>query len=498
MTTTTFLKKANIYRDVIHDTITTTAIASAIINSPYFQRLRYLQQLGVCFLVFPNANNKRFEHSIGTYHLVEKLLDSLINNSDVKEINKSLLKVPFIKKYITSLYSICIDVDIDIGKELLLDDYLIELVKIAGLCHDLGHGPLSHLFDEWLLNQDDLKDNNMIHHENRSIRILQEIINTTYVHDMPLTSFIDDNAFNFIAELINPTKDTPNNFIFQIVSNNINGLDVDKLDYICRDSFYLGLNTSFQFTRVINNVKVINDNICFPEKNSYDILKIFRKRYDLHKQFYNHKTVICIELLIKQILDRLNSIINIKSIFTSGVGSYDTFSVSNGDYDSVVGSSSGVGGDSISNMFMVDRFNELTDATIFSTTTTLLNFTSIFMDCTTIANIMFINNILKNIHSRNLYKNVYFKIVPVIEHINEEYEINEFIINNPSYNKNELIPVTIKIGYLSGNKSHPFDYIYFYDKKDNCRTLSLDSISLLTNETYQEKLFFIVYTNHLS
>jgi HD superfamily phosphohydrolase len=452
---TQFLKKANIYRDVIHDTITTTAVASAIINSPYFQRLRYLQQLSICFLVFPNANNKRFEHSIGTYHLVEKLLDNIINNSDIKEINSSLLKVPFIKDYVSNVNDDC-------NSKLLLDDYIIELVKIAGLCHDLGHGPLSHLFDEWLVTQIDCE---MMHHENRSIRILQEIINTTYVCDMPLNSFIDDNAFNFISELINPPDDTPNNFIYQIVSNNINGLDVDKLDYICRDSFYLGLNTSFQFTRIINNVKVINDNICFPEKISYDILKVFRMRYDLHKQFYNHKTVICIELLIKQILDRLDPLINIKGIFTGG--------------------------------FNVERFNELTDATIFNTTTMLSNFTDSLSCSNIIENITFINKILKNIHSRKLYKNVYFKIVPTIEHINEEYEIDNFIKNNEQYNKNELIPITIKIGFLSGNKGHPFDYIYFYDKEDNCRTLSIDSISLLTNETYQEKLFFIIYTNNL-
>lgn len=479
-----FFKKANIFRDVIHDTITTTVIASAIINSTYFQRLRYLQQLGVCFLVFPTANNKRFEHSIGTYHLVEKLLINIINNSDVKEINNSLLKVPFIKNYILSLRGTEGTEDlscIDINKDVLLDNYLIELIKIAGLCHDLGHGPLSHLFDEWLLTQDDLKDNIMIHHENRSVRILQEIINTTWIGDTLLKEFIDDNAFKFIAELINPTKNTPQNFIFQIVSNNTNGLDVDKLDYICRDSFYLGLNTSFQFTRVITNVKVINDNICFPEKNSYDILKIFRTRYDLHKQFYNHKTVICIELFIKKILDRLDSLIDIKGVFTKGFDVVGTISTDGFNVDG----------------FNVDRFNELTDATIFNTTTALLSFVFARIDDGSIANIMFINNILKNINSRNLYKNVYFKVVSVIENINEEDEINEFIKNNPNYNKNDLIPVTIKIGFLSGDKGHPFDYIYFYDKKDNCRTLPLNSISLLTNETYQEKLFFIVYTNNI-
>ena len=95
-----FLQKAKIYRDVIHDTITTTLAATCIIDSKYFQRLRYLHQLGVCYLVFPSANHTRFEHSIGTYHLVEKLLNNIMSNSTINELNKSLLKIPFIKNYV--------------------------------------------------------------------------------------------------------------------------------------------------------------------------------------------------------------------------------------------------------------------------------------------------------------------------------------------------------------------------------------------------------------
>jgi HD superfamily phosphohydrolase len=86
-----------------------------------------------------------------------------------------------------------------------------------------------------------------------------------------LNEFINKEAFEFIAELINPSSETPDNFIFQIISNNLNGLDVDKIDYLYRDSFYLGTGIPFDINRILNHVKVINHQICFPEKISYDI-----------------------------------------------------------------------------------------------------------------------------------------------------------------------------------------------------------------------------------
>ena len=76
-----FLEKAKIYKDVIHNSIITSKLATAIIDNNIFQRLRNLHQLGVCYLVFVNANINRFEHSLGTYHLTGRLLNSIITNS---------------------------------------------------------------------------------------------------------------------------------------------------------------------------------------------------------------------------------------------------------------------------------------------------------------------------------------------------------------------------------------------------------------------------------
>ena len=157
--------------------------------------------------------------------------------------------------------------------------------------------------------------------------------------------FIDNDAFEFISELINPKSDTPKNFIFQIISNSLNGLDVDKLDYLYRDSFYLGSGIPYDLSRVISHVQVIDKNICFPEKIAYDIYKIFRSRYDLHKQFYSHKTTICIEYMIRDILENLNPILNISE------------NIKNEN---------------------INKFIDLVDSTILNTANILQNFDSIY------------------------------------------------------------------------------------------------------------------------
>lgn len=480
-----FLDKAKIYRDVIHDTITVSRAANCIINTKYFQRLRYLHQLGVCYYVFSNANHTRFEHSIGTYHLAQKYLNNLIQNSEPRDINKTILQVPFIKNYaLTNLNLDDTEENIKFLQNLkshIVDDYIVELIKIAGLCHDLGHGPFSHLFDEWLHCKEDLHDVEVseesidfLEHENRSIVILKKIIETSFIEEdgeiFRLSEFINEDAYNFIAELINPNSETPTNFIFQIISNNLNGLDVDKLDYLCRDSFYLGLNTPFQLSRIIDNVKVLDSNICFPEKVSYDLYKIYRTRYDLHKQFYNHKTVISIEYMIRSIMDKLDNFLKISDI------------VKNKD---------------------IDGFIELVDSSIFTTTSIIkqLKIPNLYPNMR--KDIDEINKVIDNINKRCLYKCICQKTFPSNADLNIDELVEEHSHIIKSDDKQNIIPVLIKIGFLSGNKSHPFDNIYFYDKNNYAKLLAnTDSsvncygeISYLISHIFQEKLFFIILRN---
>ena len=467
----TFLK------DIIHDSIELTPIAKAIIDTSIFQRLRYLHQLGCCYLIFPNANNNRFEHSIGTYHLAGLVLERLAKNSNHCEINKALIEVFFIRKYLLKHFELE-DTEENIRfleniNTCLMDDYLIELIKIAGLIHDIGHGPFSHLFDEWIhtINKNnELEGSQMLEHEQRSIMLFHEIItdkkNKFGDDEYYISNFINMEAFEFISELINPTNTTPTNFVFQIISNSLNGLDVDKLDYLYRDSFYLGSGNPYDLSRVISHVQVINKNICFPEKISYDIYKVFRSRYDLHKQFYTYKTTICIEHMIRDIMHNLDPILKISSTIKNN---------------------------------QLEKFIELTDSTILDTAKILREHPSIYELYK--KQIDSIQKIINKINTRDIYKCVY----------SETFQIDEIITNKEIFNKfkNTINPkdidvewlnldspkldiVRLKIGLLGGNKSHPLDTVYFYNRNNTSILLDKTKISHLMTPLHQEIIYYII------
>jgi HD superfamily phosphohydrolase len=263
--------------DNIHGYINIDELASSIIETPIFQRLRNIHQTGVLYLVFPTARHSRFEHSIGTYYL-SKLMITNIKNSN---------------------------------KELNISEEIISLVSIAGLCHDLGHLLFSHLFDnEFIPNLEHyeqlkiLTDN--IYHQNRSTYLLKYLVIKYNIN-------LNNDQLQIINDLINPNnyllqynkwndKYKIGTWIFQIIANPINSIDVDKFDYITRDSYNIGLKLNFDYIKIINNAKVINNNICYSLKCSEDIYNMFFIRYRLHRQFYNHKACKAIEILLVKIL----------------------------------------------------------------------------------------------------------------------------------------------------------------------------------------------------
>lgn len=468
------------FKDIIHDSIELSPIAKAIVDTPIFQRLRHLHQLGVCYLIFPNANNNRFEHSVGTYHLAGLVLERLVKNSSAQEINVALVEIEFIRQYLLKHFELKetkenVEFLVNINT-CLMDDYLIELIKIAGLIHDIGHGPFSHLFDEWIHSintNDELKNSVMLEHENRSIMLFRSIVNDKKIifgnDEYYVSDFIDENAYKFIAELINPTETTPTNFIFQIISNSLNGLDVDKLDYLYRDSFYLGSGNPYDLMRVISHIQVIDKNICFPEKISYDIYKVFRSRYDLHKQFYTHKTTICIELMIQDILLNLDPILNISSTIKNN---------------------------------RLDKFVELTDSLILDTARILKQHQSVYQLFK--KNIDIIEKITNKINTRCVYKCVYSEIFQTRECVTDEEIFDKFkLVLNPldinandewiSLNSPRFKIVKLKIGLLGGNKSHPMDKVYFYNRNNKSILLDKAKISHLLPSLYQEMIYYVIY-----
>ena len=276
--------------DNIHGYIDIDPIATSIIDTPIFQRLRSIHQTGVLYLVYPTANHSRFEHSIGTYHLAKKMITSIAT------------KQP----------------------ELNITNELVQLVSIAGLCHDLGHLLFSHLFDDCFLprlsNYQDLcnKTNN-VHHENRSIVLLNYMVER---YKISLSKY----QLKVIADLINPktseySKWKPQymvgKWIFQIISNPLNSIDVDKFDYLTRDTKAVGLKIGFDYSRIINDARVINHNgkqiICYSTQCNEDIYHMFFLRYRLHRQIYNNKTIKAVEILILKLLFEIEKTHNISN-----------------------------------------------------------------------------------------------------------------------------------------------------------------------------------------
>lgn len=221
--------------DAIHGNIALTKTAVAIIDTEHFQRLRNIKQLGPCHWVFPGATHTRFEHCIGTYHLAGLLFDSL-------KANASIASASSIPQWDST----------EAGKSLTFEECFSEkwkeCVQIAGLCHDLGHGPFSHSFEKFVKT---CSDDNWSH-EGASVALLKDLV-LKYAIQM------EECQIELISQLIlgipsmqsssEPGLSKVPLFLFDIVSNKRNSLDVDKLDYINRDCYFLGVRKSFNLMR---------------------------------------------------------------------------------------------------------------------------------------------------------------------------------------------------------------------------------------------------------
>lgn len=258
--------------DPIHKYIELEPLLVNFIDTPEFQRLRNIKQLGACYYVYSGAVHNRYEHSLGVSHLSGMLITQLKNNQP----------------------------------ELNITDRQITLIKVAGLIHDLGHACFSHFFDNLFLK--DKFDSENINHEYRSGLLLEHMIKKYNIE-------IDENECSFVNRLINPGE-KDNSYMYQIVANKQSGLDCDKFDYIVRDTYNIGLQHSLDYSRLINQARVKGGNICYPDKLIYDIYELFHIRYRLHKQIYTHPCVNQIECMILDVLNLANEEMNIsKSIF---------------------------------------------------------------------------------------------------------------------------------------------------------------------------------------
>lgn len=257
---------SKVFQDDIHGPIELSLISVKIIDTPEFQRLRNIKQLGSAYYVFPSASHNRFEHSIGTAHLARSLINEIARNQP----------------------------ELSITEDQKLN------IELAGLCHDLGHGPFSHIYDDVYLKKRIPETHKFRHHEHRSCEILARI---NRLYDIGLS----EENLSQIQRMIHPIIDEDRkNFLYQIVSNGMNGIDVDKFDYIARDTKALGIHYGFDHKRIFPYVKVINKEICFSNKVIFNIFELFDTRYRLHKQVYNHPTVKKVDMAMELLFEQLD------------------------------------------------------------------------------------------------------------------------------------------------------------------------------------------------
>jgi HD superfamily phosphohydrolase len=239
------LNKRKIINDPIYGFVTLPDdFIYELINHSYFQRLRRIKQLGLTNLVYPGALHTRFHHAIGAMYLMTEAINVLQS------------------------------------KQIEITEEEIQAVTIAILLHDVGHGPFSHALEHTIVKG--------ISHEDISDLLMQQL-NKQYNGRLTLAIKIFNNQYK-------------KKFLHQLVSSQ---LDMDRLDYLRRDSFFTGVSEGIiSSDRIIKMLNVKNDELVIEEKGIYSIEKFIIARRLMYWQVYLHKTVVSAENLLVNILVR--------------------------------------------------------------------------------------------------------------------------------------------------------------------------------------------------
>ncbi len=220
-----------------------------LLEHPFFQRLRKIKQLGLSYLVFPGANHTRFEHAIGATYLMRQAISVLrLKGHDITEEEA-------------------------------------EAVTAAILLHDIGHAPFSHVLENTLVK---------IPHEEISLLLMQEL-NREFNGQLDLAIQIFTNQYK-------------KQFLHQLVTSQ---LDMDRLDYLSRDSFFTGVaEGTVGIERIIKMLNVHDDKLVVDIKGIYSIEKFLISRRLMYWQVYLHKTVVAAEFLLINVLKRAKELIS--------------------------------------------------------------------------------------------------------------------------------------------------------------------------------------------
>ncbi|MTI30638.1 HD domain-containing protein [Xanthovirga aplysinae] len=244
------MNKNKVINDPVYGFVTVYSdLIFDIIEHPFFQRLRRISQLGLTSLIYPGALHTRFHHALGAMHLMSITLDNLRNK----------------------------------GNEISDEEY--EGALLAILLHDIGHGPFSHALEDFILPG--------FHHEKLSL-LLMEYFNKVF-----------DGALDRAIQIFRGTYER--RFFHQLVSSQ---LDIDRLDYLMRDSFFTGVSEgTIGADRIIKMLDVYQDQIVVEEKGIYSIENLLSARRLMYWQVYLHKATVSSEKMLVQLILRVRDLL---------------------------------------------------------------------------------------------------------------------------------------------------------------------------------------------
>jgi len=237
--------KLKIFNDPIYGFITIpNTLIYDLIQHPYFQRLRRISQMGMSYLVYPGAHHTRFHHALGCMHIMQKAVQTLR------------------------------------FKGVAISDEEENALYIAILLHDIGHGPFSHAMEHSIVEE--------VHHEEISLKFMNAL-NSEFDGKLQLAIQIFKGEYH-------------RKFMLQLISSQ---LDMDRMDYLKRDSFYSGVaEGNINSDRLIQMMNVQDDVLVIEEKGIYSVEKFLVSRRLMYWQAYLHKTSVAAELILTKILKR--------------------------------------------------------------------------------------------------------------------------------------------------------------------------------------------------
>jgi len=344
------LNKKKIINDPVYGFITIPSdLVYDLIQHPYVQRLRYIKQLGMTHLVYPGALHTRFHHALGAMHLMSLALETIKSKGQAISYQEE------------------------------------EAVTIAILLHDIGHGPFSHALEHTIVDG--------VSHEHISA-LLMDNLNREFNGRLGLALEIFNNRYH-------------KKFLYQLVSGQ---LDLDRMDYLNRDSFFTGVSEGvISFDRIIKMLDVVDDQLVVEEKGIYSIEKFLIARRLMYWQVYLHKTVIAAEQMLVKILERAKELSGEgRNLFASPCFSYFLKnSISREEFKN--------------DPRNIERFTKLDDNDIFTSIKVWVNDEDLIL-----------STLCSHLISRNLYQVEITNEPPPIERINDladkvtdEFEISD-------------------------------------------------------------------------